>query len=122
MLNVRSRWLGPVTALIALALVGCQVPASDKAGGAPAPVTMTLATGDSAPAEVAPFVEAVRRLSSGSLTIDVKTAWREGEATYETGLIKDVMAGKADLGVVGVRAFDEEGLDVTSFQGFLPRS
>jgi TRAP-type C4-dicarboxylate transport system substrate-binding protein len=49
----------------------------------------------------------------------VKTSWRKGEATYETGLIKDVMAGKADLGVVGVRAFDEEGLDVTSFQGLL---
>jgi TRAP-type C4-dicarboxylate transport system substrate-binding protein len=75
--------------------------------------------GENDPSEVASFVDAVRRLSNGSLTIDVKTEWRWGEATYETGLIKDVMAGKADLGVAGVRAFDEAGLDVTSFQGFL---
>jgi TRAP-type C4-dicarboxylate transport system substrate-binding protein len=119
MLNVCSRWLGPVTALLALTLVGCQVPAADKAGGAPTPVTMTLATGEGDLSEVASFVDAVRRLSSGSLTIEVKAAWRKGEATYETSLIKDVMAGKADLGVAGVRAFDEEGLDVTSFQGLL---
>ena len=119
MLNVRSRWLGPPLALLAITLAGCQVPAADKAGGPPSPVTMTLATGEGDPSEVASFVDAVRRLSGGSLTIEVKTAWRKGEATYETGLVKDVIAGKADIGVVGVRAFDEEGLDVTSFQGFV---
>jgi TRAP-type transport system periplasmic protein len=80
---------------------------------------MTLAAGEVDPWELAFFVDAVRRLSSGSLMIEVRTRWRAGEATYETGLIKDVMAGKADLGVAGVRAFDEEGLNVTSFQGLL---
>jgi TRAP-type C4-dicarboxylate transport system substrate-binding protein len=119
MLNMRRRWLGPARALLALTLVACQAPAADKAGGVPTPVTMTLAAGEVDPWELAFFVDAVRRLSSGSLMIEVRTRWREGEATYETGLIKDVMAGKADLGVAGVRAFDEEGLNVTSFQGLL---
>lgn len=105
---------------LASALLGCQAtPAADRAGGAPAPTTLTLITGETDPSEVQPFVNAVRRLTDGSLTIEVKTDWREGEATYESGIIEDVIDGKADLGVTGVRAFDAQAFGVTAFQGFL---
>jgi TRAP-type C4-dicarboxylate transport system substrate-binding protein len=105
---------------VASAMAGCQAPpAADRAGGAPAPTTLTLITGENDPSEVHPFVNAVRRLADGSLTIDVKTGWRSGEANYESGLIQDVIDDKADLGVTGVRAFDAESLGVTAFQGFL---
>jgi TRAP-type C4-dicarboxylate transport system substrate-binding protein len=105
---------------LASVMLGCQAaPAADRAGGAPAPTTLTLITGENDQSEVQPFVNAVRRLTDGSLTIDVKTGWRPGEATYESGLIHDVIDGKADLGVTGVRAFDAEDIGVTAFQGFL---
>lgn len=109
-----------ITLSVAAELLGCQAtPAADRAGGAPAPTTLTLITGETDPSEVQPFVDAVRRLTDGSLTIQVKTEWRQGEATYESGLIRDVIDGKADLGVAGVRAFDAEPIGVTAFQGFL---
>ena len=108
---------------LASALLGCQAPtaapAADRAGGAPTPTTLTLITGETDPSEVQPFVNAVQRLTDGSLTIEVKTDWRPGEATYESGIIGDVIDGKADLGVTGVRAFDAESIGVTAFQGFL---
>jgi hypothetical protein len=109
-----------VTLGLAGALLGCQAtPAADRAGGAPVPTTLTLLTGEGDPSEVQPFVNAVRRLTNGSLTINVKTGWRTGEADYESGIIRDVIDGKADLVVTGVRAFDAESLGVTAFRGFL---
>jgi TRAP-type C4-dicarboxylate transport system substrate-binding protein len=112
-----------VTISLAGALLGCQAPgatpAADRAGGAPAPTKLTLITGESDPSEVQPFADAVERLTGGSLAIEVKTNWRDGEANYETGIIGDVIEGKADLGVTGVRAFDAEPIGVTAFQGFL---
>ena len=105
---------------LASVLLACQAtPAADRAGGAPAPTTLTLITGEGDPSEVQPFVNAVERLTDGSLDIDVKTDWRRGEADYESGIIQDVIDGKADLGVAGVRAFDTEPIGVTAFQGFL---
>jgi TRAP-type C4-dicarboxylate transport system substrate-binding protein len=112
-----------MTVSLAGALLGCQVPAAappaDRAGGAPAPITLTLITGESDSSEVQPFVNAVERLTDGSMDIDVKTDWRPDEADYERGIIADVINGKADLGVTGVRAFDAESIGVTAFQGFL---
>jgi TRAP-type C4-dicarboxylate transport system substrate-binding protein len=89
---------------------------SDKAGGrsAPKPVVLTLAVplGDSE--EVDGFAGEVNRLSGGAVRIAVKTRWRWGQIGFENGLIRDVQAGKADLGVVGSRAWDSVG--VTSFR------
>lgn len=112
-----------LTIAVASAMLGCQgTPAAapaDRAGGAPTPTTLTLITGENDPSEVQPFVDAVRRLTDGAVTISVKTNWREGEATYESGIIQDVIDGKADLGVTGVRTFDVKPFGVTAFQGFL---
>jgi TRAP-type C4-dicarboxylate transport system substrate-binding protein len=56
------------------------------------------------------FVTQVDTLTGGSVRIDVKSDWRSGEVDYETGLIADVKADKADLGVAGSRAFDTAGV------------
>ena len=94
------------------ALVGCAGSGSDKGGGKAArkPLVLTLANplGDSE--EVQGFSAEVSRLSSGTLRIDVHSGWRSGQVGFENGLITDVRAGKADLGVVGTRAWDSVGV------------
>jgi TRAP-type C4-dicarboxylate transport system substrate-binding protein len=103
-----------VVALAIGAFGGCAGLGSDKAGSGPGHrrpvVTLTLAffTGED---EIDGFVSEVKRLSGGSIEIDVKTNWRWGQVNYENGLIADVRAGKADIGVVGSRAWDSVGVD-----------
>ena len=46
--------------------------------------------------------------------IDIRSRWRRGQVDSENGLIGDVGAGKADLGVAGSRAWDSAG--VSSFR------
>src|SRR5579859_6153251 len=99
-----ARSAGLVVLLVVMAvLAGCTGPGLDKAGGTLArpPVVLTLASflGDSS--ELDGFAGEVRRLSAGTMQIDIRSRWRFGQVTYETGLIGDVRAGKADLGVVG---------------------
>jgi TRAP-type C4-dicarboxylate transport system substrate-binding protein len=112
---IRNRPLRPMCAVIGVALVtlvGCAGSGSDKAGGKAAgkPLVLTLANplGDSE--EVHGFSAEVSRLSGGTIRIDVKSGWRFGQAAFENGLIKDVQAGKADLGVAGTRAWDSVGV------------
>src|SRR5260221_11147872 len=50
------------------------------------------------------------RRSGGALRIKFETNWRQGQRDAETGLIRDVRAGKADLGAVGGRAWDAVGV------------
>jgi len=69
---------------------------------------MANATGDSG--ELDGFVSEVARLSGGTIRIQVQNRWRVGQAKYETGLINDVQAGKADLGSAGSRAWDSVGV------------
>ena len=98
---------------LALALVaGCHSSRSDKAGGqrGQAPRVLTMADPVSDPLELVGFVEEVARLSGGTLRIQVRT-WSQGRVAYENRLIGDVRAGKADLGVVGSRAWDSFGVD-----------
>ena len=107
-----------VIALLAvLALIGgCAGPGLDKAGGTQArkPVVLTLANflGDSGDLEG--FAAEVRRLSAGAMRIDIESRWRQHQVDFETGLIGDVQAGKADLGAAGAEAWASAG--VTSFQ------
>jgi ABC-type glycerol-3-phosphate transport system substrate-binding protein len=105
----------PALLLCALVLAACGASSSDKAGGTPAPdVTVLTFANSGAEAEYfLPFIAAVERLSGGTLMLDVKNDWRIGEPGFEEGLIEDVRAGKADLGWVGSRAFDD--LDVRAF-------
>ena len=112
-----ARSARPVVLLAVMAvLAGCTGPGVDKAGGTQArqPVVLTLADfiGDSW--ELDGFAGEVRRLSAGTMRIDIRSRWRPGQVDSENGLIGDVSAGKADLGVVGSRAWDSAG--VSSFR------
>ena len=100
-------------ALAAIAVTGCG--GSDKAGGESKPdaTVLTFANGNDDTHSLEPFAAAVERLSGGSLRIQFKSAWRGGEPDFEEGVIRDVAAGKADLGWAGSRAFDD--VDVPSF-------
>ena len=83
------------------------------------PITLHLAVSDQGgrPSEpyVLEFIEQVKMLSNGSLTIE--PLWEAGaitEAGFEVGVVQLVREGQADLGLSGSRAFDMEG--ITSFQ------
>jgi TRAP-type C4-dicarboxylate transport system substrate-binding protein len=101
-------------------LAGCTGPGLDKAGGSQPrqPVVLTLANFNGETGELVGFTNEVRRLSGGTMHIDVKYHWRSGQVDAESGLIGDVRAGKADLGVVGSRAWDSAG--VNTFQALDP--
>ena len=104
----------PVVLLAAMAvLAGCGSPGFDKAGEKQAghPVVLTLASFLVDSSELDGFASNVWRLSGGTMRIDVKDRWRLGQVRYENGLIADVRAGKADLGVVGSRAWDSVGVN-----------
>src|SRR5687768_17005545 len=96
----------------AVALNACSTGSSDKAGGKTRPdvTTLVLANGNGESDELKPFADAVARLSAGTLRIRFEDAWRNGERRYEAGLIRDVAAGRADLGWAGSRAFDDVGV------------
>ena len=99
-------------ALAALALGGCGSSGADKAGGerTSKPTVLTLANANGDSAELEPFANAVEQRSGGTLKIAFKNHWRPGQAAAEAGLIRDVKAGKADLGWAGTRAFDDVGV------------
>jgi TRAP-type C4-dicarboxylate transport system substrate-binding protein len=111
---------GAVLAAMAIPLAACAASSSDKAGGAekPEPVVLTFAsfTSDIQP-QLQVFAEEVVRRSDGTLRIDFKPAWREGDPDAERGTIEDVKAGKVDMAWVGARVFDRFGL--RSFQALL---
>jgi len=99
-------------AVIASFAAGCGATSSDKAGGTRIgkPVVLTMANGNGDDAELDPFASAVSQMSNGTLRIVFHNHWRTGSPGYETGVIHDVAAGKADLGWAGSRAFDSVGV------------
>jgi hypothetical protein len=60
--------------------------------------------------KLASFLNEVTRLSGGTIRIEPRSNWRLGQVDYESGLIRDVKAGKADLGWAGSRAWDSLGI------------
>lgn len=105
-----------IAATVTFAVAGCGGTGDDRAGGkgSTKAVTLTLANPLPQPDELRPFVDEVERISDGKIEIRFRNEWlgwpwRRGEAA----LIRDVAAGKADLGWVGSRAWDDVG--VTSF-------
>jgi TRAP-type transport system periplasmic protein len=98
--------------LLALAIAGCLGSDSDKAGGEreAEPVVLTMANALDGSEEIEPYTNAVERLSGGTVRINVRNNWARGRSDYETRLIRDVAAGKADLGWVGSRAWDTVGV------------
>jgi TRAP-type C4-dicarboxylate transport system substrate-binding protein len=104
-------------ALLAMAAAGCGGASRDKAGGSRRkPVVLTLASHETG-AEAPEWVDAVKRLSNGSLRIEVKNSWRGSEVDYEKHTIADVRSGKVDLATIPARAYDTLG--VRSFQALL---
>jgi TRAP-type C4-dicarboxylate transport system substrate-binding protein len=109
-----ARSARPVVLLAVMAVVaGCTGLGLDKAGGTQArqPVVLTLANFNGDSGELDGFAGEVRRLSAGTMRIDIRSRWRLGQVDSENGLIEDVRAGKADLGVVGSRAWDSVGVN-----------
>jgi TRAP-type C4-dicarboxylate transport system substrate-binding protein len=105
--------------LAALAVAGCGASGADKAGGnrASKPTVLTLANVTGEGTELQPFVDAAVKRSGGTLEIRIQSYWRRGQAAAEPGLIRDVNAGKADLGWASPRAFDDVG--VTAFDALI---
>jgi TRAP-type C4-dicarboxylate transport system substrate-binding protein len=98
---------------IAIAAAGCDgTSSSDKAGSEreSKPVVLTMANGNDIAVELEPFAAEVARLSDGTLRIKFENGWRRRTPDYETRLIGDVKAGKAELGWAGTRAFDSVGV------------
>jgi TRAP-type C4-dicarboxylate transport system substrate-binding protein len=112
-----SKWTLGAAVLLALAGAGCGGASNDKAGGARRnPVVLTLVSHEKG-MEVQEWIDAVERLSGGSLRIDVKRDWRGHEVDYEKNTIADVRSGKVDLASIPARAFDTFG--IRSFQALL---
>ena len=97
---------------VAILGTGCGARASPGRAVMPSqhPVVLTMASPLTEPLELDAYVRQVTILTGGSVRIDVKSGWREGEIDYETRLIADIKAGKADLGVASSRAFDSAGV------------
>jgi TRAP-type C4-dicarboxylate transport system substrate-binding protein len=102
-----------LTSLLAAALLaGCGSETSDRAGGTK-PVNakvLTMANVNEDLGELEAFGEAVGRISGGRLRIKWLNRYGAGgDGNAEVNLIRDVNAGKADLGWAGTRVFDELG-------------
>jgi TRAP-type transport system periplasmic protein len=106
-----SAWVA-VAAILMIGAGACSSGSLDKAGSPTSkPVVLTLADGEGDTSNAQPFATAVSRLSRGSLQIKIEGDWRSRDPSYETGVIKDVRAGKAQLGITASRAFDTVGID-----------
>ena len=101
-----------IPVLAAALLAGCGSENSDRAGGAK-PVkakVLTLANVNEDLGELEAFGDAVGRISGGRLRIKWLNGYgRDRDGNAEANLIRDVNAGKADLGWAGTRVFDELG-------------
>lgn len=97
-----------LAATVAVGAAACGPGNLDKAGGPVAkPVVLTLANDSSDLSGPQPFATAVTELSRGALQIHVEgPSARLGDETSETGVIRAVQAGKAQLGITGTQAFD----------------
>lgn len=99
--------------LLAVALLaGCNSDNSDRAGGEK-PIkskVLVMANVNGELGELEAFGEAVKRVSGGRLSIKWRNEYGRGrDGNAEINLIRDVNAGKADLGWAGTRVFDELG-------------
>jgi TRAP-type transport system periplasmic protein len=118
MRNRRRVPLAGAAVLVALALAGCGAQAGSKAGGPGTPVVLRMATDYGEPGfmpQVDPYlVNQVAKLSAGNVRIDMAYHVGENVPDGERQVVRDVAAGRYDLGVVGTRIFDTLGVD--SFQ------
>ena len=97
-----------LTAALAMGAAACGPGNLDKAGSpVPQPVILTLANDSGDLSGAQPFATAVKEVSHGTLQIHIEgPSGRLGDLNSETGLIRAVQAGKAQLGITGTQAFD----------------
>src|SRR5215208_2787552 len=104
----------PLIPLLAVALLaGCGSERADRAGGEK-PVkakVLVMANAQYFPDELAAFGEAVERVSDGRLRLKWINEYGAGrDGNPEVNVVRDVSAGKADLGWAATRIFDELGV------------
>jgi TRAP-type C4-dicarboxylate transport system substrate-binding protein len=106
---------------LALAMTACTASSGaqgDKAGGLTSTVTLTMGVTDPKGRPTTPtiefFLNQVVELSKGSIRLEI--SWNAGEGTTdgEQFIARKVKSGALDLGWIGSRAWDTEG--VTSLQ------
>ena len=108
----------PAALVLVAVCSGCGAPIADRGGGPPADsLALTLASTEYDLADVGALVRAVEARSAGTVEVEVDLRERPGDADGERAAIRDVMEGKADLGFVGVHAFDAIG--IASFQALV---
>lgn len=115
-MRARRGGIVAVVTVIAMGALGCAGAGDDRAGGKPEPtaLTLTMANGLYRPEELQPFADEVARLSGGKMRLEFRDRWLGWPwRRPESAVIHDVAAGKADLGWVGSRAWDDVG--VSSF-------
>jgi len=108
---MRAAWMTALLLGVAATTASCTAGAPDRAvvpGQRPVVLTMANALTDSDQLDT--FVREVSALTGGTVRIEVRSHWRPGQVGYESGLIADVRAGKADLGAASSRAFDSAGV------------
>jgi TRAP-type C4-dicarboxylate transport system substrate-binding protein len=102
-----------ISLLVVALLAGCDSGSSDRAGGEK-PVkakVLVMANAQYQPDELEAFDEAVGRVSGGRLRLKWLNEYGSGrDGNAEINLIRDVSAGKADLGWAATRIFDELGV------------
>jgi TRAP-type transport system periplasmic protein len=102
-----------ISLLVVALLAGCNSDSADRAG-AEKPVkakVLTMANANFEPGELEAFDKAVGQVSDGRLRIKWLNEYGRGRGgNAEINLIRDVSAGKADLGWAGSRIFDELGV------------
>jgi len=101
-----------IALLVAALLAGCDSGNTDRAG-AEKPVkakVLVMANANFEPGELEAFDRAVRRVSGGHLRLKWRNEYAKGrDGNAEVDVIRDVAAGKVDLGWAGSRVFDEVG-------------
>jgi TRAP-type C4-dicarboxylate transport system substrate-binding protein len=73
-------------------------------------IVLTLASHDTGNRDLREYVDAVERLSSGSIRIEIEDQWRPGARDPDRATLADVRAGRVDLAKVGVDVYDSLGV------------
>jgi TRAP-type C4-dicarboxylate transport system substrate-binding protein len=121
-MSSRNGWaVATVGVVLALAMAGCSAASGasgDKAGGSTSTVSLTMGVTDPKGRPTTPtiefFVDQVAEQSKGSIRLDVLWNAGEGSIDPEQAIARKVKSGALDLGWIGSRAWDTEG--VTSLQ------
>ena len=107
-MSVRSAHRILIGVAVLALMVGCS-PISRGVGSQPAAITFTLAAAFEQNTELQPFVDAVARLSDGTMQIAFKPNIHKGEDATESSLLDDVAAGSYDMTWTAQRPWPARG-------------